>query len=200
MPRKKYFPSDQYPYHVTCRSPNKEWFPLPMDQVWEIFSIYLYFVTMAYGIRIHAFVLMSNHFHLLVSTPQANLSEAMNYLLREVSKAISQKAGRINQVFGGPYHWSMIKSRKQYEIVYKYVYRNPIEAGLSKSVGKYPYTTITRVLGYEKMEFPVFDNTTLIQNPQHQLEWLNTPYSDELFLHDLRLALKKPEFELERRP
>lgn len=199
MPRKKFFPSEAFPYHVSCRCPNKQWFPLPLDEVWDIFSIYLYFVTMAFGVRIHAFVLMDNHFHLLVSTPNANLDKAMNYLLREVSKRINDRSGKINQVFGGPYHWSLIKSRKHFEIVYKYVYRNPIEAGLSKSVTAYSYTTITRVLGYKKMEFPVFDNTTLIQNTHQQLIWLNTPYPDELFLFDLRDALSKKEFTLETR-
>ena len=194
MPRKQYFSENHSPSHVTCRCSDKEWFPLPLDQVWDIFCAYLQLGTLSFGIRVHAFVLMSNHFHLLVSAPQGNLDKAMTYLIREVGLVIQESAKTLKPVFGEPYRASLIKSRKQYEIVYKYVYRNPIEAGLTKTVGTYPYTTLTRVLGHKKMEFPVFDNTSLIHNPQYKLKWLNAPYPDEMLLDELRLALRNPEF------
>ncbi len=197
MPRKKFFPTDLYPYHVTVRSHNKEWFDLPMIDVWDIFSRYLYFITMAYGVRIHAFVLMSNHFHMLITTPNANLDQAMNYLLREVSKAINRENGNINQVFGGPYHWSVIKSRIYYEFAYKYVYRNPVEARICSRVESYPYSTLRGLMGLDRLPFPAFDNMNLISNPAQRLSWLNSPYPDIEILETIRNALKKQEFELE---
>jgi putative transposase len=38
MPRKKLIYTDQFPYHVTARSNNKEWFYLPISEVWNIFT------------------------------------------------------------------------------------------------------------------------------------------------------------------
>jgi REP element-mobilizing transposase RayT len=195
MARKRYFPTDQYPYHVSARAWNKEWFPLPIDQCWKIFSHYLYLITLTYQVRIHSFVLMDNHFHMLITTPQANLAEAMNYLMREVSKTINKQSGRINQVFGGPHHRTVIKSRLYYQHAYKYVYRNPIEAGLCQRVQDYPYSTLKGLLGLEQLTFPAFDNNDLITNAQAQLNWLNTPYPQVDFLEDIRAALKHDEFE-----
>lgn len=195
MPRKKFFRTDEFPYHVTARSHNKEWFEIPIEKVWDIFSRYLYFITLAYGVRIHAFVLMNNHFHLLVTTPQANLSEAMNYLMREVSKSINLEAGNINQVFGGPYHWSLIKNRLYYQHAYKYLYRNPVEAGICSRVEKYKYSSLRGLLGFDHLPFPAFDNMNLIINPNERLKWLNTPYPNSDFLEDIRLALRHQEFE-----
>lgn len=195
MPRKKFFPTDLYPYHVTARSHNKEWFDLPMIDVWDIFSRYLYFITLAYGVRIHSFVLMNNHFHMLLTTPNANLSEAMNYLMREVSKSIGRESGNINQVFGGPYHWSMIRNRLYYEHAYKYVYRNPVEARICKRVESYAFSTLPGLLGSAHLPFPAFDNMNLIADPGRQLSWLNAPYPDMEFLDDIRKALRHKEFE-----
>lgn len=195
MGRKRYFPTDQYPYHVSARAWNKEWFPLPIEQSWKIFSHYLYLITLTYGVRIHAFVLMSNHFHMLITTPDANLAEAMNYFMREVSKAMNRESGRTNQVFGGPHHRTVIKSRLYYHHAYKYVYRNPIEAGICQKAQDYPYSTLRGFLGLQKLDFPAFDNNDLITNPKGQLDWLNAAYPNPDYLDEIRGALKHPEFE-----
>ncbi|WP_081111818.1 transposase [Bdellovibrio bacteriovorus] len=60
-------------------------------------SNYLCFIHHAYKGEIYAFVLMSNHFHLLIRFPENNMSEAMTYFMRESSRMISRQAGRINQ-------------------------------------------------------------------------------------------------------
>jgi putative transposase len=195
MPRKKFYPTDRYPYHVTARCHNKSWFDLPIDQVWDIFARYLYFITLAFGVRVHSFVLMNNHFHMLITTPNANLDKAMGYLLREVSKAIGSESGNINQVFGGPYHWSLIKNHLYYHHAYKYVYRNPVEAGLCPSVESYTFSTIRGLLGKAHLPFPAFDNLGLITDPGKQLQWLNAPYPFENFWQDIETALSFAECE-----
>lgn len=197
MPRKRFFPTDQFPYHVTARSHNREWFALPMIDVWDIFSRYLYFITLAYGVRIHSFVLMSNHFHMLITTPNANLDEAMNYLMREVSKAINHETGQCNQVFGGPYHWTLIKNRRYYEHAYKYVYRNPVEARMCARVENHPYSTLRGILGMDRLPFQAFDNMNLISNPGEKLSWLNSPFPEPDFIEVIRKAMKKNELILE---
>ncbi|WP_374077301.1 transposase [Bdellovibrio bacteriovorus] len=197
MPRKKFYPTTDYPYHVTARTTNKEWFGAPMEVVWGLFSDYLHFIWRAYDVRIHAFVLMNNHFHMLISTPEANLDLAMNYLLREVSKRIGEKTGRINQIFGGPYHWSVIKNSIHYQHAYKYVYRNPVHAGICKNVEDYKYSSLPGLLGLDYLYIPVYDNLNLIQNPVTQLRWLNDEYEDEDREAIFR-ALKRREFGFSR--
>ena len=194
MPRKRLFRTDSLPYHVTARSHNKDFFELPLDQMWDLLGTYLNFCTPAFGIRIHAFVMMSNHFHMLVSTPNSNLDEFMNYFMRESAKAVNRETGSMNQVYGGPYFRSVIKSYNHYVQVYRYVYRNPIEAGLNLQVERYPYSTLPGVLGQSKLTIPTFDNVGLIQNPMDVLSWLNRKIEPEIYT-SIHRGLKKSNFE-----
>ncbi len=193
MPRKKLYRTSDLPYHITARCSNQEWFDLPMPEVWRIFSMYLFFISRAYSVQIHSFVLMSNHFHMLATTPEANIDEAMNYLLREVSKRIAEKSERTNQIFGGPYYWSIIKNNIYYQHAYKYVYRNPVHAGLCRRVEEYPYSTLPGLLGMRYLDIPVIDNQNLIQNTGSVLSWLNQEYQEEDRL-SIKSALKHREF------
>lgn len=197
MPRKKFYRTNEYPYHVTARTTNKDWFDVPMEFVWSVFADYLHFIWRAYDVRIHAFVLMNNHFHMLISTPEGNLDVAMNYLLREVSKRIGERSGRINQIFGGPYHWTVIKNSIYYQHAYKYIYRNPVHAGLSRTVQEYPFSTLRGLIGMDYLYIPAYDNLHLIQNPHHQLQWLNEEYEKES-REAIRYALRRKEFSFPR--
>jgi REP element-mobilizing transposase RayT len=170
-----------------------------MNEVWNIFSIYLYFISVAYKIQIHSFVLMSNHFHMLVTTPEANIDLAMNYLLREVSRRIGQRTHRINQIFGGPYHWTLIKNSIHYLHTYKYVYRNPVHAGICAKVEEYKYSSLNGLLGMSYLNIPVIDNANLIYDTGKILKWLNEEYSDS-HRESIRKALRHTEFQFERDP
>src|SRR5687768_2108167 len=100
MARPKLVRSTDCAYHVTVRSNNKEWFHIPVSECWKLFQKKLYAANQKYKFEIHTFVLMSNHFHLIASTPQANLDQVMRYFLTEFSRAINVRADRINHVFG----------------------------------------------------------------------------------------------------
>ncbi len=196
MPRKKFIPSDKNPYFITCRCINKEWFRIPTDKVWEIFGDYLFFCTHAFGLQVHAFILMSNHFHMLATTPQANLDKIMNYLLREVSRAISFSSNRENQTFGGPYHRSLIEKLPHYFHAYKYLYRNPVDAGICSRVEEYPFSTLRGLLGLRHLIIPTFDSMDLIEDTGNVLDWLNSAPSEIEWRQSISKALKKHRFEL----
>lgn len=155
----------------------------------------LHFCSFAFQIEIHAFVLMKNHYHLIVRTPEANLSQFMCYFNRELAKELNRTTGRINQTFGNRYFASIAKDPRYYLTLYRYVYRNPIEAKACHKVEDYPYSSIQHVLGYRKMEFPVFDFPIVEGQWRQNLEWLNSDYKkDEK--EQIRNALKRPIFEL----
>lgn len=194
MPRKKFLASNEFPYHVTGRSLNKDWFALPLEDLWSVFSNYLYFLHHGFGFRIYSFVLMQNHFHLIVRTPESNLSSGMNYFMRETSRVIGRQSRRINQVYGGPYYWSLIKSPIYFLHAYKYVYRNPLEAGLAISVESYRYSTLYSLTGQAHSIIPLDYDSTLFDDPAEQIRWLNTSYSSPSIKIDIKNALRKREF------
>ena len=86
MPRKPLIESTELPYHITNRSNRKEFFDIPLDTLWPIFVESLNYIVREMNIRIYSFVLMNNHYHMLISTPELGLSNAMNYFQREVAK------------------------------------------------------------------------------------------------------------------
>jgi putative transposase len=73
MAHKNLIKSEICPYHVTSRSNNKDWFELEMDVLWVIFSEQLLAINLAYRAKVHTFVLMNNHYHMLISTPEKTL-------------------------------------------------------------------------------------------------------------------------------
>lgn len=195
MPRLKQIYTADFPYHISARCHNKEWFDLPIEEVWEIMSNYLFFIHRAYQAEIHAFVLMGNHFHLIIRFPENNMSEAMNYFMRETSRVISRDAGRINQTYGSRYFRSVIQKPRYLEHVYKYLYRNPVEAALCKKVEDYPYSTMQIRLGMRNGVIPLVPDPLLEDSITSTLKWLNTaPKKDDK--EDIRRALKRPEFGL----
>ncbi|WP_413943876.1 transposase [Bdellovibrio sp. HCB-162] len=198
MPRLKQIYTPEFPYHITARCHNKEWFDIPIEEVWQIMSNYLYFIHTAYKVEIHAFVLMSNHFHLIVRFPENNMSEAMNYFMRETSRVISRGAGRINQTYGSRYFRSVIGKANYFEHVYKYLYRNPVEAGLCNKVEDYPYSTLQIRLGLRNGVIPLVGDPLLEESSTSTLHWLNTK-PREKDREAIRKGLQKPQFGLTSR-
>lgn len=198
MPRAQRKLTDKFPYHISARCINRDWFKIPKEDVWIVFSNYLYFVKHAFNLNILSFVLMDNHFHLLLQTPNSNISAAMNYLMREVSKELTRMSGRINQTWGAPYHASLITTNHHYLHTYKYVYRNPVEAQLCERVEDYPFSTLYGLLGKSNLVIPVSEDLTLFSDSEETIRWLNRDYKNDSKLK-IKSALKKTEFSFEKK-
>lgn len=195
MPRAKRILQSDFPYHVTSRTVNKETFYLDLERLWKFASMRLHFCSFAFGVEIHAFVLMRNHYHLIVRTPNSNLSEFMCYFNRELAKEINRATGRINQTFGNRYFSSIVKDPRYYLALYRYVYRNPVEANACKSVEEYEFSSLQHVLGIKKIEFPVFDYPIVEGQWFKNLEWLNASYKKKE-KEEIRRSLRRQIFRL----
>lgn len=169
-----------------------------MKEVWEVYSEQLFFAHHAFGLKIHSFVLMNNHFHLLATSPRANLSETMCYFMRETSRELGRLSKRINQIYGRPYFGSSLTSNHYFLNAYKYVYRNPVEAGLADCVESYPFSTLRALLGAQHTMIPVQEDTLLFSDVESQLRWLNTPYPNAKMRESIRKALQRREFRFPR--
>lgn len=180
MGRKKLIKTDQGSYHIWARANNKDSFPLSSSRCWGIFNYYLNELVLRYGVKIHAFVLMSNHFHMVISTPNANLDQCMRYFMTQTSKGMSMASDRINHVYGGPYGWTLIESPITYAVMIKYVYRNPVKANICNKVELYPWSTLTnKNIKYILEPKPEFDEMVPKEEGE-QLSWLNQNTKSEL--------------------
>lgn len=193
MPRKNLIKTSSYPYQITNRSNNKEFFYISTDELWEICTSCLYSIQEMYSINIHMFVLMSNHYHLIIDTPKENISEAMRYFHCEVARAVNKKTSRMNHVFGGRYKWCLIDNENYYWNAIKYNFRNPVEAGLSASVESYAYSSLNTPsrVRYRLTDF--FNNRD--KDIQLDLEWLNEKF-DLSKSEAIKCGLRRRNFRL----
>ena len=194
MPRKILPKCSFHPFHISARCLNRAWFDIPIEEVWIIYENYLHFIHHSFKIEILSFVLMGNHFHSLLRAPEANLSSAMNYFMRETSREIGRRAGRINQTYGTRFSRTLISTNHHFLCAYKYVYRNPIEAGLCVKVEEYPFSSLGSLLGLRKSIIPLVEDLTLFSDFEGTLKWLNTP-RDQASREAVRRALRRNVFE-----
>lgn len=192
MPRKLLIENSDYPFHVTNRSNNKEFFIIPLDELWDLFMVVLKKIKKEYKCELLQFVLMSNHYHLMLSTPQKNLSQCMLYLHREIAKQANKKTNRINHFFGGRYQWCMIHTELYYWNCVKYIFRNPVEAQLCQAVEDYKFSSINY---HEELFFlsDFFYNKGKVLQPD--IEWLNSSF-DIQQKEAIRKALKQKIFKI----
>lgn len=176
-----------------ARSNNREWFYLPKNIVWEIFLIQLKHVVIKYKFKVHAFLLMNNHYHLIASTSENfNLGIVMQHLQKSVSRTINKKSGRSNHIFGGPYKASLITNENYYFNVYKYLYRNPLEAKIVSHIVDYPYSSIFYEKGLRTQK-PKNGIDALIPYAD-RCRWIDEPFDESLYF-SINKGLRKTEFK-----
>jgi REP element-mobilizing transposase RayT len=194
MPRPKTILQSEYPYHITARCINQEWFQIPIDRVWKILCEEATRTTKELHLQIHSFVLMSNHFHLIASTPQSNISQCMHQFMSRSSRRLTKEGNRINQTFSGRHYKCILHCQNYYLNAYKYNYRNPVTAGICDLVQQYPYSTLHGLTRQSDLMIPLCEDSTFISNPKGTLDWLNTP-PDLLKLEGVRYGLKHQFFK-----
>lgn len=196
MPRAHFLCNPTSIYHLTARTNSRIPF-VSMPLVWTEMENHLFGLHHFYGVRIFSFVLMSNHFHCLANFPHANASTAMQYFMQGTSRAISQMENSENHRYGSRFHRSEITSFHYYKNAYKYVYRNPVRAGICAAPEDYPFSTLRGLVGLEKLHIPLQEDLTLFESFDSTLRWLRAPpdLQDE---HAIRLALKHQVFSISK--
>ncbi len=193
MARHKTILQSDYPYNIGARCINKEWFQLPMTLVWEIFCEELNRTISEYNLSVHSFVLMSNHYHLIASTPDANISQCMHQFMARTSKRLTKEGNRINETFAGRHYKCILNNYNYYLNAYKYNYRNPVTAGACIYVEEYPFSSIYGLVNPKKALLKICNDPLFQENKTHTLKWLNTE-PDPLKLEAVQHGLRKQFF------
>ncbi|MCX6876775.1 MAG: transposase [Verrucomicrobia bacterium] len=127
----------QYPgaiYHVMARGDGGK-VVFETDDDSKAFVFRLGQVCDSHGWRVHAWVLMGNHYHLLLETPQANLVSGMKYLMGTFSQGWNRARTRRGHVFQGRYKSVPVTGTDAdayyFRIVADYIHLNPARAGLA---------------------------------------------------------------------
>ncbi|MFT7260181.1 MAG: putative transposase [Glaciecola sp.] len=133
----------------------------PAEQFYQIFQKTLQEVHDRFGLEIHAFCLMSNHYHLLVKTPNVNLSCCM----RHINGLFTQRHNRLKRIdgplFRGRYRAILVDKDNYFLRVTRYIHRNPLETRTP---------IVKRLVDYPWSSYASYINQAPIQNRLYKTE------------------------------
>jgi REP element-mobilizing transposase RayT len=126
-------------YLVTRRCSERRFFLRPSRRANAIFSYVLAVAAARYRIRVHAYCVLSNHYHLVVTDPHARLPEFHRYLDGLIARATNCSLGRWES-FWDPDSYSAVRLETAADVLDKMVYvlANPVAAGLVRRGREWP--------------------------------------------------------------
>jgi len=134
----------EYPgalYHVVSRGNGKLWL-FKHDDAYSMFLDILGEYIKKYHVVIHNFVIMRNHFHLVVGTKSANLGLFMNQVLSHYAMYFNRVSRRRGSVFQSRYGAFLVQKDVYYKQLTKYVFYNPVKARLVKRPDEYKWSSL----------------------------------------------------------
>ena len=133
----------QYPnawYHVMNRGRHGEKVFETNKDYWSFIEL-LEELNEVFNVKVAAYSLLSNHYHLLVNTPDANLSRSMRHLNGVYTQRYNKRHACDGQLFRGRYKSIVVESDSYALELVRYIHRNPLEAGLVDNLEKYQWSS-----------------------------------------------------------
>lgn len=141
----------EYPgavYHITSRGNEKKAI-FEDDNDREEFLKTLVHVNKRYNWLCHAYCLMDNHYHLLIETPNGNLSIGMRQLNGMYTQTINKRHLRTGHLLQGRYKAILIQKDNHLLEVCRYVALNPVRAGMVENPGDWRWSSYLATAGKE---------------------------------------------------
>lgn len=166
----------EYPgafYHVMHRgNAGSDIFKSIRDQ--EKFLEYVGKAVERYGIKIHSYCLMTNHYHFLIETPHPNLSQAIKWINVGYVAYFNRKRRRSGHLFQGRFKAVVVDADEYLKHLSRYIHLNPMRAGIVEHCKDYPWSSYPVLGGYVKAP-----------------EWLETDWLLSLFGHNRKKAMEQ---------
>jgi len=126
-------------YLVTRRCAQRQFLLKPSKACREVFRFVLALAARRYGVELHAFCVLSNHYHLVLTDPEARLPAFLQLLDALVARALNAQLGRW-EAFWAPGSFSAVALAGPEDVVDKaaYALANPVAAGLVRSGRQWP--------------------------------------------------------------
>lgn len=132
-------------YHVMCRGDRREEI-FRSDADRELFLATLGQACKKTGWQVHAYVLMPNHYHLIVETPEPNLVDGMRWFQGTYTARFNRRHRLSGHLFQGRYKALLVdaKAGGYLQTASTYVHLNPVRAGLVRpgDVPEYPWSSV----------------------------------------------------------
>lgn len=134
-------------YHVTSRGNRREMI-YETDKDRQTFLCVLDDVCETFNWVCHAYCLMGNHYHLMIETPEGNLSQGMRQLNGVYTQTFNRHHGRVGHVFQGRYKAILVEKEGYLLELARYIVLNPVRASMVYSAVDWPWSSYRATIGY----------------------------------------------------
>jgi len=133
----------QYPgawYHVMNRGASRQRIFIDENDRKDFLNL-LGETSDMFTIQIHAYGLLDNHYHLLIHTPQGNISRSMRHLNGIYTQSFNRKHGSDGSIFRGRFKAILIDADSYLLEVVRYIHLNPVRANIVETPEQYLWST-----------------------------------------------------------
>ena len=142
----------EYPgawYHVMNRGRRSESIFLDKHD-YSMFIELLIEISEMWNVNVAAYCLMTNHYHILLQTPDGNISRCMRHLNSVYTQRYNRRHRCDGQLFRGRYKSILVSDDSNLLQLVRYIHKNPVTAGLVKDFMDYEWSSSKGYLSYAK--------------------------------------------------
>jgi putative transposase len=133
-------------YHVTARG-NRQQVTYVDDRDRLLFLELFERVAERRHWETYAYCLMPNHYHLVVMTPEPNLSRGIQLVNSAYAQRFNKRYGLTGHLFQGRFHSVLVASHRHLLELSRYLAQNPVRAGLCAQPSDWPWSSCRSLLG-----------------------------------------------------
>ncbi len=149
-------------YHITARGNAKQNIFLNKDDFNDFLTI-LCKVSKRYHLLLHCYCLMHNHYHLLLETPEGNLSQGIRQLNGTYTQHINKKYQTVGHLLQGRFKSILVEKENYLLALSRYIALNPLRANLVEDPKNWPYSSYPQAIGVAKKIHCLFPDWILSQ-------------------------------------
>jgi putative transposase len=133
-------------YHVTARGNRRQRIFVDSDDHVRFLRLFVAIANRRRW-RCHGYCLMPNHYHLVIETPNADLSRGMQHLNGAYANAFNEQHGLDGHLFQGRFHAVLVESTWHLLELTRYLAVNPVAAGLCAHPADWPWGSYAGLIG-----------------------------------------------------
>jgi len=162
MARKKRMESIGF-YHIVNRGVERRTIYMDNDDRMQFLEI-LQESAEVYNFEVYSYVLMDNHYHLLIKISTLNLSMIMRQINSRYSMYFNRKYKRVGPLWQGRFKSWYVYDEAYLESLVKYIEFNPIKANIVKNIGEFNWAMSSKAVEMQGLNYELIESSNLKEN------------------------------------
>ena len=144
---RKWFPGAIY--HIMARG-NYRQNIVKDDEDFKVFLVLMQDAKTKYGFKLHAYCLMTNHYHLLLETEQTEIWKIMKRINQIYAAYYNEKYRLTGHLFQGRYKSCLVENDSYFLQTSRYIHLNPVKAKMVPRAEAYPWSSYSTLIGMKQ--------------------------------------------------